>query len=118
MNSRERRFWQRLPDKLKAVLAGLPSPATIKSFEAFGRSWTARVQCADKQFELVSAERDLGYIAVSEIVVASNRTVYRKIIPPDDQRMQITPAQVCELVRRELAEQNAAADGGRDPGGV
>lgn len=104
MNSRERRLWQKLPDRLKEVLAELPAPAKIELFEVFGQSWKARVQCAGRHFEFVSAERDLGYIDVGEIVGVAKRTFYRKIMPPADQCMQITPAQVCELVRRELAD--------------
>jgi hypothetical protein len=110
MNSRERRFWQRIPDDLKAILAGLPSESTIQSFEPFGRSWKARVQCVGRQFEIVSSEREVGYIHVSEIVAAGNHSVYRKVMPPDDQMLQITPAQVCELVLREWAELNAGPD--------
>ena len=112
MNSRERRFWRRLPGDLKEILTGLPAPAVIESFEAFGRSWKARVQCAGRRFELVFAERERGYIDVGEIVEAANRAVYRKIMPPDNQRLQITPAQVCELIRQELADPSTATSRG------
>jgi hypothetical protein len=104
MNSRVRRFWRRLPGDLKEILAGLPVPAAIESFEAFGRSWRARVECAGRRFELVS---HLGYVDVSKIVGSA----YRTVMPPEDQRMQISLEQVCELMQRELTEPRATAEG-------
>lgn len=111
MNSKQRQFYERLPSDLWEIVAGLPL-AMIDSFEAIGWSWVARIRCSGRLFELVRSERDLGYIDVGEIVGTARRRAYRKIMPPEDQRMQITPAQVCELLQRELAAPGAEADGG------
>jgi hypothetical protein len=104
MNSKARRFWGRLPGSLKEILTGLPSPASIESYEAIGRSWRALIECSGRRFEFASEERSFDYISVSEIIVAGSRDVFRAICPPADQIFQITPAQVCELMRQELSE--------------
>jgi hypothetical protein len=67
MNSKERRFWRRFPGGLKEILAGLPR-ATKESFEAFGRTWRARIQCTGRRFTVISTEHDLGYMGATEII--------------------------------------------------
>jgi hypothetical protein len=111
MNSKDRKLWRKLPDKLKEVLAGLPAPVDIESFKVFGQNWNAQILCSGRLFEFSSDMRDFGYISVSEIIRSANRPVFRKIMPPENQRIQITAAQVCDLMQREFAGLNNAANG-------
>jgi hypothetical protein len=111
MNSKERKFLSKLPADLKAIIEDLPPPVAIESFDVFGSRWRTRIRCTGRCFELVSSDGDLGYIDLSEILPKKSkksRPVYIKIMPPDDQRMQITPAQVSALLRQWLAEPYAS----------
>jgi len=93
MNSRDRRVLGRAPDKLKEIIALLPPGWKIERHGPSGMGWAGELSFGKTLFKLVE---DRCYIGVSSIKDGRMTTIE----PPEDQRLQISLEQVCDLLKQ------------------
>jgi hypothetical protein len=84
------------PPELDFILQALPGQWTLSSLNWWAMGWIADLDARSKRFHLVS---DCEYIDVYEIIDGQLRHVF----PPDEQRIAITPEQVCALLAQAAA---------------
>jgi hypothetical protein len=89
------------PDELQAVMRGLEG-WQMKSYKYFSVGWEADLRWRKRSFRLV-AER--GYMDVYEVLDGKPT----QILPPEDQRLSISPRQVSVLLSRAVGNPSALA---------
>ncbi|MFN8412541.1 MAG: hypothetical protein U0Z26_09160 [Anaerolineales bacterium] len=83
------------PPELNEIMQALSETATIVSLEFWSMGWVAHLEVEKNLFKLVS---DRGYIDAYKIVDGAPQ----HILPPENQRMSISPSQMVVLIRNQF----------------
>lgn len=81
--------------QLIELLQVLPDGLKLASYQRSPHGWTAELHFKNREFLCTS---QFGYIDVAELVAGKKRKKAIAIEPPEDQRIDITTVQVCELL--------------------
>jgi hypothetical protein len=86
-----------IPAELEGVLKHSSGSWKLTSFKTWAMGWVAtiHVQKGRRQFRLVS---DRGYIDAYDVTGDQEQHLF----PPEDQRLEISPAQVATLIETAL----------------
>ena len=95
MNSKYQRLLERIPQELSTVLGKISANWELLSYNPDGPGWAADILVKGRKFRLSS---EYMYIGVEEILDGS----FRSVMPPEDQRIKITPQQVATLIIEEI----------------
>lgn len=93
---------KQLPPELSEIMQELPKDSKLISLDFWSMGWTAFLETKSRKFKLVS---DRGYIDTYEIVEGKAQL----ILPPESQRLSITPAQISLLIKEALVIKNEKA---------
>lgn len=90
------------PSELSAIMQELPKDSKLISLDFWSMGWIAFLETKNRKFKLVA---DRGYIDTYEITEGQAQL----ILPPESQRLSISPVQVALLIKEAIVIKNEKA---------
>ena len=90
------------PSELSAIMQELPKDSKLISLDFWSMGWIAFLETKKRKFKLVA---DRGYIDTYEITEGQAQL----ILPPESQRLSISPVQVALLIKEAIVIKNEKA---------